>query len=82
MLARTVHAVRRTPPCAAALSVGPLPDPEAPSGAAEASEEQHWLDRRLPGARLWLEAKNREWWIKGVEARCRQVAYRAVVVHL
>ena len=33
--------------------------------------EQHWLDRRLPGAREWLEAKNRAWWIKGIEWRCR-----------
>jgi hypothetical protein len=74
MLARTLQAARRTPPRAAALSVGPSPDPGAPSGAADASAEQHWLDRRLPGARPWLESKNREWWIKGVEARCRQVA--------
>ncbi|KAI3434816.1 hypothetical protein D9Q98_002873 [Chlorella vulgaris] len=33
----------------------------------------HWLDRRFPGIRLWLEDKNREWWIKGlVQARCKQ----------
>ena len=31
---------------------------------------QHWLDRRLPGLREWLDAKNRKWWLKGMQAWC------------
>jgi len=36
------------------------------------STEPHWLDRRLPGAREWLENKNRDLWLKGIGERCRQ----------
>lgn len=32
---------------------------------------KHWLDQRFPGAREWLEAKNRRWWLKGLTAWCR-----------
>lgn len=31
--------------------------------------QRHWLDRRLPGARQWLEAQNRRWWLRGLLAR-------------
>ena len=41
------------------------------AGATCTAPEQHWLDKRLPGAREWLEAKSRAWWLKGVELRCR-----------
>ncbi|DBB11027.1 hypothetical protein WJX82_004838 [Trebouxia sp. C0006] len=34
--------------------------------------QQHWLDRRFPGLREWLEAKNRRWWLKGITAWCRK----------
>lgn len=34
--------------------------------------QQHWLDRRFPGVRQWLEAKNRRWWLKGITAWCRK----------
>ncbi|DBA78083.1 TPA: hypothetical protein ACH3X2_008056 [Trebouxia sp. C0005] len=34
--------------------------------------QQHWLDRRFPGLREWLEAKNRQWWLKGITAWCRK----------
>ena len=33
--------------------------------------QQHWLDRKFPGLREWLEAKNRRWWLKGITAWCR-----------
>ena len=33
--------------------------------------EQQLLSRLFPGARQWLEGKNRRWWLKGVQARCR-----------
>ena len=46
----------------------PLPPPVMPAMPAPA----HWLDRLLPGARHWLEDKNRAWWIKGmVEGRTK-----------
>ena len=76
-------AVRRSQPhlrLAAALSAGrEAPDAHpgeagaqpGTAGEACAATEQHWLDRRLPGAREWLEAKSRAWWLKGVELRCR-----------
>ena len=33
--------------------------------------QQHWLDRRFPGLREWLDSKNRRWWLKGMQAWCR-----------
>ena len=48
-------------PCQAGSAATP---PQAP--------QQHWLDKHFPGAREWLERKNREWWIKAlVDARCK-----------
>ena len=46
----------------------PLPGDSnhAASGAAG-----HWMDRRLPGARRWLQDKSLEWWLRGVQARCK-----------
>jgi hypothetical protein len=39
---------------------------------ADRQEHKHWLDRYFPGVRLWLEERNRHWWIKGmVEGRCK-----------
>ena len=35
----------------------PLPPPVMPG--QEGQERTHWLDRYMPGARLWLEEKNR-----------------------
>lgn len=53
----------------------PLPVIPAPKGYCDAylaATQVHWLDRRFPGVRLWLEDKNREWWISGlVQARCK-----------
>lgn len=47
----------------------PLPPPLLAGGGPEG----HWLDRYAPGARHWLEDKNRTWWIKGLVAgRCKQ----------
>ncbi len=45
----------------------PLPgdSPHVASGAG------HWMDRRLPGARRWLQDKSLEWWLRGVQARCK-----------
>ena len=37
----------------------------------EPYSRQHWLDRLFPGAREWLERKNREWWLSAVQSRCR-----------
>lgn len=51
----------------------PVPPPGAGPGSLSSSTDssKHWLDRHLPGLRLWLEDKNRYWWIKGVVVRCR-----------
>ncbi|KAL4434110.1 hypothetical protein ABPG75_000551 [Micractinium tetrahymenae] len=60
------------------LPAPPPPLPPPPPGAgpgslpSSADSSKHWLDRHLPGLRLWLEDKNRHWWIKGVVVRCRQ----------
>lgn len=52
----------------------PVPPPGAGPGSLSSSTDssKHWLDRHLPGLRLWLEDKNRYWWIKGVVVRCRE----------
>ena len=42
-----------------------------PQSSSVKPEQQHWLDRRFPGLREWLEAKNRRWWLKGMSAWCR-----------
>ncbi|KAL4446779.1 hypothetical protein ABPG77_008023 [Micractinium sp. CCAP 211/92] len=56
------------------LQPPPLPPPGAGPGSlsSPADSSKHWLDRHLPGLRLWLEDKNRFWWIKGVVVRCRE----------
>ena len=46
----------------------PLPDDGA---AAAPPGAQHWLDRRLPGTREWLQQNSLNWWLHGVEARCK-----------
>lgn len=38
---------------------------------AAASAPQHWLDRHFPAARQWLQQKNIQWWLRGVQARCK-----------
>ena len=44
----------------------------APLGdAATASARQHWLDKHFPRARPWLQRKNIQWWLRGVQARCK-----------
>lgn len=45
---------------------------ETPSDTHNSAYQQHWLDRRFPGLREWLDAKNRRWWLKGLQAwyRC------------
>ncbi len=40
----------------------------APKAGADAT---HWLERRFPTAKIWLQEKNRQWWIRGIQARCR-----------
>lgn len=49
-------------------------DKETPCTSTESKlpVQQHWLDRRFPGVRQWLEAKNRRWWLKGITAWCRK----------
>ena len=37
-----------------------------------AIQQQHWIDKMFPGVRDWLEAKNREFWFRGLEERCRR----------
>ena len=48
-------------------------DKGAQSSASLPVAPKHWLDRRFPGVREWLEAKNRQWWLKGLTAWCRYV---------
>lgn len=40
-----------------------------------ALQQQHWLDRRLPGLREWLQTKNRQWWLKGMQAWYRYASW-------
>ena len=49
-----------------ALPLG-LPPPVMP---ASQRPPTHWLDS-LGGVRLWLEEKNRQWWLKGLLERCK-----------
>ncbi|KAK9810640.1 hypothetical protein WJX73_006470 [Symbiochloris irregularis] len=44
--------------------------PQDDGGTHEAPS--HWLDQRFPGLRQWLDRKNRTWWLKGIQARCRE----------
>lgn len=48
------------------------PPPLVPPPLLPASQQPplHWLDS-LGGARLWLEEKNRRWWLKGLLERCK-----------
>ena len=39
-----------------------------PADTHSSPSRQHWLDRRFPGLREWLDAKNRRWWLKGLQA--------------
>jgi hypothetical protein len=39
--------------------------------AAAGSARQHWLDKHFPSARPWLQRKNIQWWLRGVQARCK-----------
>lgn len=41
------------------------------AAAAAASAPKHWLDRHFPKARQWLQQKNIQWWLRGVQARCK-----------
>ena len=45
----------------------PLPG----DGQHTASSAGHWMDLRLPGARRWLQDKSLQWWLRGVQARCK-----------
>ena len=53
---------------------GQLRPPLPGDGNHIASSAGHWMDRRLPGARRWLQDKSLEWWLRGVQARCKCAA--------
>lgn len=56
----------------ASLDSGRLPSASAASeSAATDPRAQHWMDRHFPKAREWLQQKNIQWWLRGVQARCR-----------
>jgi hypothetical protein len=38
---------------------------------AAVTSRQHWLDKHFPSARPWLQRKNIQWWLRGVQARCK-----------
>ena len=60
----------------AASEAAPGPPPVPPLGppppVMPASQQPplHWLDS-FGGVRLWLEEKNRQWWLKGLLERCK-----------
>ena len=39
--------------------------------AAAGSARQHWLDKHFPRARPWLQRKNIQYWLRGVQTRCK-----------
>ncbi|KAL3141996.1 hypothetical protein ABBQ32_004639 [Trebouxia sp. C0010 RCD-2024] len=49
-----------------------LSSKDTPTDTHSSPSRQHWLDRRFPGLREWLEAKNRRWWLKGLQAWYRK----------
>lgn len=68
----TEHAASSPPPATTSQerdSTRDLPPPERVH--AEAAPQQHWLDRRAPSVRQWLQSKSLDWWLRGVQARCR-----------
>lgn len=42
-----------------------------PADAAAATARQHWLDKHFPSARPWLQRKNNQYWLRGVQTRCK-----------
>ena len=50
---------------------GPARPPLPGDSASVIGSDGHWMDRRLPGARRWLQDKSLEWWLRGVQARCK-----------
>lgn len=68
----TEHAASSPPPATTSQErdiTRDLPPPERVH--AEAAPQQHWLDRRAPSVRQWLQSKSLGWWLRGVQARCR-----------
>ena len=63
---------------------GPSRPPLPGDSKHAAISDGHWMDRRLPGARRWLQDKSLEWWLRGVQARCkcdRRLAGRRAAVY-
>ena len=46
----------------------------------EQASDKHWLDRAFPGARQWLESKNRAWMIHNTTAAARSVVQRLQIM--